>query len=141
MAVPDKNEPTQSAGGPARKPAAQGDNPNDRHDSPGVTPAALEPTDHEVPPVPGTDPDSVLRAAKHQLAATDTSGDEHAERQVERSAKARKLVAERNSAGPDRVKAIDAELKGLGFEAPLSTTESQRGGGPAGRRSPNPTTT
>lgn len=135
-----ENKPGQKSG-EATRPAPQGDNPADRHDSPGVTPEPLksgapEPT----PPAPGVDPDSVLRAAKHAFAAADPSGDEHAKSQVEKAGKARGLIAERNvSRDPARVEAIDAELKSLGFEAPLPTTEVQRSG-PVGRRAPGKTT-
>lgn len=82
----------------------------------------------------GADPDAAIRAAKHQLAAADTTGDDHARGQLDRAGKARALVAERNSALPDRVAAIDKELDGLGFGAPLASTAAQRGdAAPAGR--------
>ena len=83
-------------------------------------------------PAAGADPDSVARMAKHQLATTDPSGDEHAREQLDKAAKARSLVAERNGAAPERVAAIDAELAALGFEGPLPTTAAQRGE-PTGR--------
>jgi hypothetical protein len=118
------------------KPASQGDNPNDRYDSEGVTPVTLEPSDTEIPPAAGSDPDSVARAAKAQLGAGHSWGDDVAEEQVGAVAKARALIDERNSAVAERVKAIDAELEGLGFTPPVATTEAQRRGeGPAGRHS------
>lgn len=151
MAVVDKNdkpeprvEPSTGATGgsvpvgnreasKSGKPASQGDNPNDRYDSEGVTPVGLESSDTEIPPPAGLDPDSVARFAKGQLAAAHAD-DDQAHDHLDRVAKARGLIAERNGAGPDRVKAIDAELEGLGFTAPVATTEAQRRGeGPAGR--------
>jgi len=118
------------------KPPTQGDNPEHRYDSEGVTPASLEPSETEIPPAAGSDPDSVARFAKAQLGAGHGWGDDVAEKQLDAVAKARALIDERNAAGPDRVKAIDAELEGLGFTPPVATTEAQRRGeGPAGRHS------
>lgn len=88
------------------------------------------------PPGHGVDPDSVIRAAKHQLAAADTTGDDKARADIEKASKARALVAERNDAKPDRVKAIDGELKALGFELPLPTPTSAQRAEPVGRRTP-----
>lgn len=103
-----------------------------------TTPATLGPVGQDVPAAPGTDLDSILWAAKHKLAAADSRGDDRARDQVASAVKARALVAERNGAGPERVRAIDAELKALGFEVPLATTEAQRG--PVGRKAPEKAT-
>lgn len=124
------------------KPASQGDNPADRNDAQGVTPVGLGVNEVYAPGAAGVDPDSVARSAKHALAAPDPSVNEHADRQLEDAAKARRLVAERNrSADPARVEAIDGELRVLGFTGDLATTEVQRGNeGPAGRRAPDKST-
>lgn len=86
-------------------------------------------------PAPGGDPDSIARQAKAQLGVGTLMDDEDATDHLERVGKARALIEERNSASPERVRAIDVELRGLGFTDPLPTTAAQRGPavGPAGR--------
>lgn len=143
MAAVEENKPAQpGAGTPGSAPAAkgkapsQGDNPDNRYDSEGVTPVGLESVESDVPPAPGGDPDSLTRSAK--AMAADPHGDnDQADEQLGRAAKARRLIAERNQADAGRVEAIDAELEGLGFTAPVATTEVQRRGddGPVGRNS------
>ncbi len=87
-------------------------------------------------PTAGGDPDSIARQAKAQLGSGTLLSDDAAADHIDRAARARALIQERNGSGPERVKEIDAELAGLGFTDPLPTTVAQRGAAPAGRQSP-----
>lgn len=89
-------------------------------------------------PAAGVDPDAVIRAAKHSLAAADPTLDDKAEKDIERAQKARELISRRNSAtDPAEVDKLDGELKGLGFDLGLTVPpQAQRGAGPVGRREP-----
>jgi hypothetical protein len=90
-----------------------------------------------------TTPDADLIRAKHQLASADTTGDKLAEDTLDRAARARRLVVERNGATPERVGEIDEALAELGYTDPLPTTAAQRTEqhGLVGRSAPGPDAT
>lgn len=122
-------------------PAPQSTNPDAQNTAKGVTPGPLKSDnqDHVVPTAAGRDPDSLIRAAKHQAAAADDLvSEKDAEANIERARKARQIISRRNLANdPAEVEKYDAELKGLGFDLPLSVPPAaQRDAAPVGRRAP-----
>lgn len=137
----DPKDPKQSKTDVKDGPAPQQTNPDAQNTAKGVTPGPLRsPEGEQVEvPNPGPDHEAVLRAAKHagSAGALGKDGDE-LEEIGQKVAQARRLVAKRNrSTDPGEVKAIDGELEGLGFAAPVATTEYQReSDAPAGRRAP-----
>ena len=79
----------------------QDTNPDTRNTTAAVTPEPLKsPIGSEAPlaPAAGLDPDSVIRAAKHTLAAAGDDGNDKAEADIERARKAREGVSRRNAA-------------------------------------------
>lgn len=125
-------------------PAPQATNPDAQNTSKGVTPGPLKSDPNQVSEVrnaAGQDPDSLIRAAKHQAAAADDLvSEEDAVASIERAREARELISRRNLAtSPAEVEKIDGELKGLGFDLPLSVPPAaqRRDAGPVGRRSPS----
>lgn len=132
-------DPNVKPGKPLGKPAPQQTNPDAQNTAEAVVPPGLESKESEPVPNPGPDHEAVLRAAKH-AGASGAFGwkEEELEETGQKVATARRLVAKRNrSTDPGEVKAIDAELEGLGFAAPVATTEYQReANAPVGRRAP-----
>ena len=139
--------PNLKPGKPLGKPNPQETDPKFQNTSDAVVPPGLESQERTDPvaPAAGRDPDSVMRAAKHQAAsADDLVSEEDAVASIERARKAREVISRRNLARtPEEVDKCDAELKGLGFDLPHPVPPAaQRTGetGPLGRREPGPVT-
>lgn len=143
MAVEQKPlgaDPNVKPGEPLGKPNPQGNNPKYSDTAEAVVPPGLESKDRgPAEPAAGRDPDSLMRAAKHQAAAADDLvSEEDAAANIERARKAREVISRRNLAtSPGEVEKYDAELKSLGFDLPHPVPPAaQRVDEPVGRRSP-----